>query len=227
MSLSQYYQESPCQGYHYHTTHFKRGGGSKVSENSATKKHIQCMFIEKEHLGFLWFEIILYKQRLIELFGSYVLFNMINGLQVMVDENRALTESNIDRLKTSLINVTSLITSVLERLPPKLVTVTATTGAGHGWLILSNQVFIDSVKAKGPTQTADDLEQASYSRAFYYGWQLQSVNRALQIVAAFDHFILNSLVFDWVQYAFWTKLQFHRPFTWIKRFAKGFGRAPN
>ncbi|PRP78487.1 hypothetical protein PROFUN_13562 [Planoprotostelium fungivorum] len=41
-------------------------------ENSATKKHIQCMFIEKEHLGFLWFEIILYKQRLIELFGSYV-----------------------------------------------------------------------------------------------------------------------------------------------------------
>ncbi|PRP77493.1 hypothetical protein PROFUN_14205 [Planoprotostelium fungivorum] len=44
----------------------------KVSENSATKKHIQCMFIEKEHLGFLWFEIILYKQRLIELFGSYV-----------------------------------------------------------------------------------------------------------------------------------------------------------
>ncbi|PRP74943.1 methylthioadenosine phosphorylase [Planoprotostelium fungivorum] len=44
----------------------------KVSENSATKKHIQCTFIEKEHLGFLWFEIILYKQRLIELFGSYV-----------------------------------------------------------------------------------------------------------------------------------------------------------
>ncbi|PRP82486.1 hypothetical protein PROFUN_09733 [Planoprotostelium fungivorum] len=44
----------------------------KVSKNSATKKHIQCMFIEKEHLGFLWFEIILYKQRLIELFGSYV-----------------------------------------------------------------------------------------------------------------------------------------------------------
>ncbi|PRP73068.1 hypothetical protein PROFUN_16776, partial [Planoprotostelium fungivorum] len=44
----------------------------KVSENSATKKHIQCTFIEKEYLGFLWFEIILYKQRLIELFGSYV-----------------------------------------------------------------------------------------------------------------------------------------------------------
>ncbi|PRP73277.1 hypothetical protein PROFUN_16521, partial [Planoprotostelium fungivorum] len=44
----------------------------RISENSATKKHIQCMFIEKEHLGFLWFEIILYKQRLIELFGSYV-----------------------------------------------------------------------------------------------------------------------------------------------------------
>ncbi|PRP75187.1 hypothetical protein PROFUN_15898 [Planoprotostelium fungivorum] len=44
----------------------------KVSENSATKKHIQCTFIEKEHLGFPWFEIILYKQRLIELFGSYV-----------------------------------------------------------------------------------------------------------------------------------------------------------
>ncbi|PRP76772.1 hypothetical protein PROFUN_14785 [Planoprotostelium fungivorum] len=44
------------------------------SENSATKKHIQCTFIEKEHLGFLWFEIILYKQRLIELFGSYVQF---------------------------------------------------------------------------------------------------------------------------------------------------------
>ncbi|PRP76104.1 hypothetical protein PROFUN_15433, partial [Planoprotostelium fungivorum] len=44
----------------------------KVSENSATKKHIQCTFIEKEHLGFLWFEIILYKQRLIELFGSCV-----------------------------------------------------------------------------------------------------------------------------------------------------------
>ncbi|PRP72947.1 hypothetical protein PROFUN_16239, partial [Planoprotostelium fungivorum] len=45
---------------------------NRVSENSATKKHIQCTFIEKEHLGFLWFEIILYKQRLIELFGSYV-----------------------------------------------------------------------------------------------------------------------------------------------------------
>ncbi|PRP73865.1 hypothetical protein PROFUN_16508, partial [Planoprotostelium fungivorum] len=45
-----------------------------ISEKSATKKHIQCMFIEKEHLGFLWFEIILYKQRLIELFGSYVPF---------------------------------------------------------------------------------------------------------------------------------------------------------
>ncbi|PRP72863.1 hypothetical protein PROFUN_17071, partial [Planoprotostelium fungivorum] len=44
----------------------------QISENSATKKHIQCTFIEKEHLGFLWFEIILYKQRLIELFGSYV-----------------------------------------------------------------------------------------------------------------------------------------------------------
>ncbi|PRP89219.1 hypothetical protein PROFUN_02093 [Planoprotostelium fungivorum] len=38
----------------------------------ATKKHIQCTFIERELLGFLWFEIILYKQRLIELFGSYV-----------------------------------------------------------------------------------------------------------------------------------------------------------
>ncbi|PRP87273.1 hypothetical protein PROFUN_01535 [Planoprotostelium fungivorum] len=50
----------------------------KVSENSATKKHIQCTFIEKEHLGFLWFEIILYKQRLIELFGSYV-FQAILG----------------------------------------------------------------------------------------------------------------------------------------------------
>ncbi|PRP73036.1 hypothetical protein PROFUN_16946, partial [Planoprotostelium fungivorum] len=33
------------------------------------------------------------------------LFNMINGLQAMVDENRASTESNIDRLKTSLVNV--------------------------------------------------------------------------------------------------------------------------
>ncbi|PRP79834.1 2-acylglycerol O-acyltransferase 2-A-like [Planoprotostelium fungivorum] len=53
----------------------------KVSENSATKKHIQCMFIEKEHLGFLWFEIILYKQRLIELFGSYV-------VQVFFDERK-------------------------------------------------------------------------------------------------------------------------------------------
>ncbi|PRP77299.1 hypothetical protein PROFUN_05544 [Planoprotostelium fungivorum] len=41
-------------------------------EISATKKHIQCTFIERELLGFLWFEIILYKQRLIELFGSYV-----------------------------------------------------------------------------------------------------------------------------------------------------------
>ncbi|PRP73044.1 hypothetical protein PROFUN_16907, partial [Planoprotostelium fungivorum] len=59
------------------------------------------------------------------------LFNMINGLQAMVDENRALMESNIDRLKTSLVNVTSLITSVLERLPPKPVTVTTTTGAGR------------------------------------------------------------------------------------------------
>ncbi|PRP77139.1 hypothetical protein PROFUN_14553 [Planoprotostelium fungivorum] len=28
--------------------------------------------LEKELLGFPWFEIILYKQRLIELFGSYV-----------------------------------------------------------------------------------------------------------------------------------------------------------
>ncbi|PRP73791.1 hypothetical protein PROFUN_15773 [Planoprotostelium fungivorum] len=120
MSLSQYYQESPCQGHHYHyyfpcqghhyyyyfpcqghhyyyyfpcqghhytlvchqqlslarviTTiqHTSKEEEEKVSENSATKKHIQCMFIEKEHLGFLWFEIILYKQRLIELFGSYV-----------------------------------------------------------------------------------------------------------------------------------------------------------
>ncbi|PRP87840.1 hypothetical protein PROFUN_04314 [Planoprotostelium fungivorum] len=43
-----------------------------LREISATKKHIQCTFIEKELLGFLWFEIILYKQRLIELFGSYV-----------------------------------------------------------------------------------------------------------------------------------------------------------
>ncbi|PRP74592.1 retrotransposon nucleocapsid protein, partial [Planoprotostelium fungivorum] len=59
------------------------------------------------------------------------LFNMINGLQAMVDENRASTESNIDRLKTSLVNVTSLITSVLERLPPRPVVVTATTGAGR------------------------------------------------------------------------------------------------
>ncbi|PRP73350.1 hypothetical protein PROFUN_16584 [Planoprotostelium fungivorum] len=59
------------------------------------------------------------------------LFNMINGLQAMVDENRASTESNIDRLKTSLVNVTLLITSVLERLPPRPVAVTATTGAGR------------------------------------------------------------------------------------------------
>ncbi|PRP73101.1 hypothetical protein PROFUN_16895, partial [Planoprotostelium fungivorum] len=59
------------------------------------------------------------------------LFNMINGLQAMVDENRASTESNIDRLKTSLVNVTSLITSVLERLPPRPVAVTTTTGAGR------------------------------------------------------------------------------------------------
>ncbi|PRP74489.1 hypothetical protein PROFUN_16190 [Planoprotostelium fungivorum] len=43
-----------------------------LREISATKKHIQCTFIEKELLGFFWFEIILYKQRLIELFGSYV-----------------------------------------------------------------------------------------------------------------------------------------------------------
>ncbi|PRP87237.1 hypothetical protein PROFUN_01499 [Planoprotostelium fungivorum] len=47
-----------------------------VAENGcwkcSTKKHIQCTFIERELLGFLWFEIILYKQRLIELFGSYV-----------------------------------------------------------------------------------------------------------------------------------------------------------
>ncbi|PRP73113.1 hypothetical protein PROFUN_16954, partial [Planoprotostelium fungivorum] len=40
-----------------------------LREISATKKHIQCTFIERELLGFLWFEIILYKQRLIELFG--------------------------------------------------------------------------------------------------------------------------------------------------------------
>ncbi|PRP74213.1 hypothetical protein PROFUN_16285 [Planoprotostelium fungivorum] len=43
-----------------------------LREISATKKHIQCTFIEKELLGFLWYEIILYKQRLIKLFGSYV-----------------------------------------------------------------------------------------------------------------------------------------------------------
>ncbi|PRP74239.1 hypothetical protein PROFUN_16245 [Planoprotostelium fungivorum] len=67
------------------------------------------------------------------------LFNMINGLQAMVDENRASTESNIDRLKTSLVNgkgftkmgnLDSFVIT-LERLPPKPVTVTATTGAGH------------------------------------------------------------------------------------------------
>ncbi|PRP72901.1 hypothetical protein PROFUN_17043 [Planoprotostelium fungivorum] len=59
------------------------------------------------------------------------LFNMINGLQTMVDKNRASIESNIDCLKTSLVNITSLITSVLERLPPRPVAVTATTGAGR------------------------------------------------------------------------------------------------
>ncbi|PRP73731.1 hypothetical protein PROFUN_16556, partial [Planoprotostelium fungivorum] len=56
----------------------------KVSENSATKKHIQCMFIEKEHLGFLWFEIILYKQRLIELFGSYDILGMLCTVLVTI-----------------------------------------------------------------------------------------------------------------------------------------------
>ncbi|PRP75048.1 hypothetical protein PROFUN_03884 [Planoprotostelium fungivorum] len=39
-----------------------------LREISATTKHIQCTFIEKELLGFLWF----YEQRLIELFGYYV-----------------------------------------------------------------------------------------------------------------------------------------------------------
>ncbi|PRP73221.1 hypothetical protein PROFUN_16870 [Planoprotostelium fungivorum] len=109
--------------------------------------------------------------------------------------------------------------------PAKTATFTWITTATEieldGWLTLSDEDFIDSVKAKGPAHSADDLEQASYSRAFYYG------NGALQVVAAFDHFILDSLIFDWVRYAFWTKLQFHTPFTWIKRFAEGFGRAPN
>ncbi|PRP75211.1 hypothetical protein PROFUN_15853 [Planoprotostelium fungivorum] len=52
----------------------KQTSDDNLITNSATKKHIQCMFIEKEHLGFLWLEIILDKQRLIELFGSYVSF---------------------------------------------------------------------------------------------------------------------------------------------------------
>ncbi|PRP76072.1 hypothetical protein PROFUN_01788 [Planoprotostelium fungivorum] len=52
-----------------------------LREISATKKHIQCTFIERELLGFLWFEIILYKQRLIELFGSYVVtIHHTNGI---------------------------------------------------------------------------------------------------------------------------------------------------
>ncbi|PRP75043.1 hypothetical protein PROFUN_03879 [Planoprotostelium fungivorum] len=57
------------------TTHrgcVNKGYAESLLENSATKKHIQCSFIERELFGFLWFEIILYKQRLIELFGSYV-----------------------------------------------------------------------------------------------------------------------------------------------------------
>ncbi|PRP80087.1 hypothetical protein PROFUN_12241 [Planoprotostelium fungivorum] len=62
-----------CVAKHTPPEVFQKCVEQKVSENSATKKHIQCMFIEKEHLGFLWFEIILYKQRLIELFGSYVI----------------------------------------------------------------------------------------------------------------------------------------------------------
>ncbi|PRP72811.1 hypothetical protein PROFUN_07711, partial [Planoprotostelium fungivorum] len=65
----------------------------KVSENSVTKKHIQCMFIEKEHLGFLWFEIILYKQRLIELFGSYVVTIHHNSSHLGEDVNNLLNNS--------------------------------------------------------------------------------------------------------------------------------------
>ncbi|PRP79787.1 hypothetical protein PROFUN_12541 [Planoprotostelium fungivorum] len=44
-----------------------------LREISATKKHIQCTFIEKGLHGLLWFEIILYKQRPTELFVSYVM----------------------------------------------------------------------------------------------------------------------------------------------------------
>ncbi|PRP84633.1 hypothetical protein PROFUN_07883 [Planoprotostelium fungivorum] len=93
---------------------------------------------------------------------------------------------------------------------------TSTEGELNLWLTLSDQAFIDSVKAKDPRQPE------------FIGDRTQTaVNGALQVVAAFDHFILDSLIFDWLRYAFWTKLQFHRPFTWIKRFAEGFGRAPN
>ncbi|PRP88776.1 hypothetical protein PROFUN_00244 [Planoprotostelium fungivorum] len=69
------------------------------SENSATKKHIQCMFIEKEHLGFLWFEIILYKQRLIELFGSYVFLHFL--LDVVTRAVLALKSATRSRLLDS------------------------------------------------------------------------------------------------------------------------------
>ncbi|PRP81117.1 hypothetical protein PROFUN_01951 [Planoprotostelium fungivorum] len=52
----------------------------------AGRKHsvcdIQCTFIEEELLGFLWFKIILYKQRLIELFNSYVSLIQMSYSQV-------------------------------------------------------------------------------------------------------------------------------------------------
>ncbi|PRP75264.1 hypothetical protein PROFUN_15885 [Planoprotostelium fungivorum] len=69
--LNQYYFYGRCCAQHL-TSLMNWKTRRNLREISATKKHIQCTFIERELLGFLWFEIILYKQRLIELFGSYV-----------------------------------------------------------------------------------------------------------------------------------------------------------
>ncbi|PRP73255.1 hypothetical protein PROFUN_14830 [Planoprotostelium fungivorum] len=65
--------DSSAQAYHGSTPHGSDSDPlASINPPCSNKKHIQCTFIEKELLGFLWFEIILYKQRLIELFGSYV-----------------------------------------------------------------------------------------------------------------------------------------------------------
>ncbi|PRP73069.1 hypothetical protein PROFUN_16994, partial [Planoprotostelium fungivorum] len=93
-----------------------------LREISATKKHIQCTFIERELLGFLWFEIILYKQRLIELFGSYV-----NPLARVITATTSLarvitTTTSLARVittTTSLARATTTISTSLARVITK------------------------------------------------------------------------------------------------------------